>query len=134
MQIRPITQSIYRLALVALVTLLAISSCAKPPLNLSPEATAAFNKTRVIKGLDILRDTAVDANKQIPPLVSEATMLRVVRYHQGAVRTIVATDTGWQTTVTTGLDEVNRNLPSSEQTLLKPYIALVKTILNEVTR
>lgn len=110
------------------------AACVHAPANLTPQAAAAFTNTRVIRGLDLLRNTAVDANTQIPPLVSTATMLRVVRYHQGAVKTIDALTTDWQTSVRVGLDELLKNLPARDQVLLGPYIALANTLLTEATR
>lgn len=108
--------------------------CVHAPANLTPQATAAFTNTRVIRGLDLLRDTAVDANHQIPPLVSTTTMLRVVRYHLSAVKTIDALTTDWQMSVRVGLDELLKNLPMRDQVLLGPYIALTNAILTEATR
>ena len=119
-----------------LIPILAVlwAGCAPPPPNLTPEATQAFKATRVVKALDILRDAAIDANAQTPPLMPEATTRRVVLYHQSSVKIIQATAEGWVPAVLAGLTELEVNLPPSERSLLGPYIALVKTILSEVTR
>src|SRR5438874_13272896 len=80
--------------------LLFVASCSNnPPPNLSPQARAAWYGTRAIKGLDLLRDTALDANAQMPPLVSTATTRKIVRYHESAITAIHATPMGWVSTV-----------------------------------
>lgn len=109
------------------------NACANnTPPNLSPQATLAYKNTQVIKGLNLLRDTAISANAQVPPLISEATTRKIVLYHQSAVKTIDSLQSGWKSTVSVGLDEVTRNLPSNERQLLTPYISLVKTVLAEI--
>lgn len=117
-----------------LILPLFVLACTPPPPNLTPEATLAFKATRVVKALDILRDTAVDANAQTPPLLSEVTTRKVVTYHQSALKVIEATPSGWKPIVQAGLTEVESNLPPPERALLGPYIALAKTIIDEVTR
>src|SRR5690349_18119193 len=108
--------------------------CTHPPPTLSPQARTAFQNTRVIKGLDLLRDTAIDANAQVPPQLSEVTTRKVVTYHRSALLIIHASGSGWQSAVQTGLDELLRDLPPVDQTLLTPYVTLLKVILSEVTR
>jgi len=122
-----------RLTLIPILTVL-WAGCAPPPPNLTPEATQAFKATRVIKALDILRDAAIDANAQTPPLMPEATTRRVVLYHQSSVKIIQATADGWVPTVLAGLTELEANLAPPEKALLGPYIALAKTIIQEVAR
>ena len=112
--------------------------CASAPPNLSPAATLAWNNTRVIRGLDVLRDSAIEANKQISPegtpLLSEATTRKVVLYHASAITTIHATSSGWKAAVLTGLDEVVKDLPPKERAQLAPYVTLLKTILQGVSQ
>jgi len=107
------------------------SACAKTPPNLSPAAATAFQNTRIIKGLDLLRDTAIDAEAQVPPLLSTDTTRKVVMYHRSALLVIDAIGDGWQTTLTTGLDELVANLPPTESTLLAPYVSLARTLIEE---
>lgn len=115
------------------VVLLTCSACtANAPPNLSPVARQAFTNTRVIKGLDLIRDTAVSANAQVPPLVSTDTTRKIVAYHRSALLVIRDVPNGWKATVMTGLTETVRGLPPAESQLLGPYVALVTTILNEV--
>ena len=119
-----------RLAL--LVALLVVTAgCASAPPHLSPVGHAAFVNTRVIKGLDLLRDSAVEASAQQPPLVSLATTRKVVLYHESTLKIIHAAGTGWQAVVLTGLDELLKDVPAKDHALLQPYVALTKTILLE---
>ncbi len=109
-----------------------LMACAQPPPNLTPEATSAFNKTRVIKGLDTFRDIVVDAQAQSPPLVSEQFLVAVTKYHRSALVIIHATDEGWQAIVDTALTELLKDLPANEARFAAPYVALIRAILNEV--
>jgi hypothetical protein len=111
---------------------LVAADCAKAPPTLSPAATAAFRNTRVIKVLDLLRDTAQDAHAQPTPLVSEESARRVTEWHQSALKVIDASTTGWKATVETGLVEVFDNLPAQEQQLLAPYFELAKVIVGQI--
>ena len=112
-----------------LILALAGSACASAPPLASPVATADFRNTQVIQGLDQLRDIAINANAQNPPLLSTATTRKVVQAHEAALKTIHAMANGWQATVLAGLDGVVVTLTPSEQAILAPYIALVKTII-----
>jgi len=108
------------------------SSCAKAPPNLSPAGKAAWTNTRVIKILDLLRDTAVSAAAQNPPLIKFADRQRIVLWHEAAIKTIHATSSGWTATVMAPLDDIVRSLGPSEQQLLMPYVTLLKSIVVEV--
>lgn len=108
------------------------TSCASAPTSLTPAGIEAFNKTRVIKGLDVLRDTAIEANKTVPPLISTDTTRKVVTYHRSTL--IVINTSGVKAITLTSLDELIKDLPKSEADLLAPYIALTKVIINEVTK
>lgn len=109
-------------------------SCTKPPPNLSPTGTSAFNKTRVIKAIDLVRDTAIDANNQNPPLLSENATREIVNYHKSALLLMKASDDGWKEFVSVGLDEATKDIPPKEKEILIPYITLTKTILMEISR
>lgn len=107
-------------------------SCASASKNLSPQGIEAFNKTRIIKGLDVIRDTAVDANKTVPPLISTATTRKIVTYHRSSL--LIVNAQGAKALTTTSLDELVKDLPKSESDLLAPYISLAKVIINEVNK
>ena len=109
-----------------------LSACASAPPNLSPAGVTAFNNTRVVKGLDLVRDTAITANAQTPPLVSTDTTRKIVTYHRSALLVIRDVPTGWKASVLTGLDETVKNLPGNEAQLFAPYVALVKTLIQEI--
>lgn len=123
-------------AILAVVFFLAAcaSQCAKTPPTLSPKGAAAFHATRVVKALDVVRDTAIDANAQQPPLISEDTARKVVTWHRAAVLTIGASPQGWAPTVTTGLDQLLASLPPSDRAQLGPYLSAAKLLIVEVTR
>jgi hypothetical protein len=117
---------------VALVIALAAGGCAQnAPPNLTPTAQTAFLDHRVQKGLDVIRDVAVDANNQIPPLVSTQTTRQIVRFHRLAIVTIHA-GPGWKAQVTAGLNAALVGAGPNELFLLQPYLVLVSTLLNEV--
>ncbi len=110
-------------------------SCVPPPPTLSVQASRDFQATRVITALDQLRDTAIAANSQVPPLLSTATTRAIVLYHEAALKTIQATtDTSWVAGVQTGLDQLVANLPAKEAAIVAPYVALVKAILTAVVK
>ena len=111
-----------------------MSSCAKAPPNLSPAGAQAWYATRVVKGLDVLRDTAIDANNQTPPLLTTAETRCVVTTHQTILQTMQAKPSGWPTTVSTALDGLTKPgcLSARSVAILTPYVAVVKTALQEV--
>lgn len=114
------------------VLLILLSGCAHAPPSLSPAGVQAFNITRVVKGLDTLRDVAISANAQTPPLLSTDTTRNVVRYHQATLKTMQTIGTGWQAEVRAGLDALAQTLPPRELSVLAPYLVLLKTLLAEV--
>jgi hypothetical protein len=120
--------------LVLLVALSIIPGCAKAPPTSSPQAQTAFRNTQIIKTLDLLRDTAIEANASVPPLVSTSTTRKVVQAHQSILLVMRAAQTGWQNTAIVALDEILKNLPANEATLLAPYVTLAKVAINEVLR
>ena len=61
------------LALGTASTAVAVQSCASitpAPAGLSAAGVVAFNQTRLVKALDVIRDTAISANAQPKPLIS----------------------------------------------------------------
>lgn len=106
--------------------------CQHAPPTLTPAAQLAFQGTRAIKGLDLLRDFAVDANAQIPPVISTDTTRKIVIYHRSAITLIHDVPNGWKATVLTGLAEVVRDAPAGEAQKFAPYVGLLKGLLAEV--
>jgi hypothetical protein len=121
-----------RSCLLLLVVLLCLPSCASAPPNLSPAASQAFQKTRVIKALDVLRDFAIDAEAAVPQVLPTATTRKVVQYHQSALKIMQATDSGWKEAVAAGLTELVATLAPDERAKFTPYVTLVQTLLREV--
>lgn len=109
---------------------LGVSACgATPPPTLSPAGQAAVTATQVIKALDVIRDTVVELNKQTPPIVSTADMLKVVNFHESAVKTILAVPSGWKATVESALAQLQKDLPADTWNRMLPYITLYETLV-----
>jgi hypothetical protein len=109
------------------------SSCAThAPPNLSPEARAAWYGTRVIKALDVLRDTAIAAQAQTPPLLSDAATRVIVETHRSLLETIHALPRGWPATVGTALTDVEGQLAPDDRAIVQPYVDLTRTLLKAV--
>lgn len=104
------------------------------PPNLSPQGSLNFQRTRVIKALDLLRDTVIDGNGQTPPVFSTATTAKVVRLHQAAIQTANAADSGWVAAVRTLLDQFGKDpsLLPGEVANLVPYLTLASQALKGI--
>lgn len=109
------------------------SSCASAPVS-TARGVSAFNNTRVVKTLDLIRDLAISANSQNPPELSTQTTRKIVQFHQSSLVVIRASVSGWQAAVVAGLDEALKDLPAKESRLLSPYAQLAKTVIQEVSR
>ena len=116
-----------------LLSMFALSSCAgQPPPSLTPQATVAWYGTQLIKDLDLLRDVVIDANAQVPPLVSTVATREVVRWHKSAITLVHEAPSEWQVLLLKGLYEVIGHMPPHEYRIVLPYVELIKTILNEI--
>ncbi len=113
-----------------LLLVISFVACTPAPPAASPKAQLAFQSTRVIKALDILRDFAIDGEAQTPKVVSTATTRKIVLYHRSAITLIHDIPQGWKQTVSDGLDEAVKDVPEAQK--LAPYVGLVKAILTEV--
>jgi hypothetical protein len=114
--------------------LLLAAACTHAPPTLSPQGVHDFNTLRVIKALDLLRDTAIDANKQTPPLLTTATTRKIVNYHKFAVMTLDASGAGAKAGVSSALAQLiaDPSLTPPELALVQPYYALVKTAIDNL--
>lgn len=116
-----------------LVLALTFTACAnKAPANLTPNATAAFYGTQVIKNLDRFRDVVIEGNKSTPALFSTATTRKVVNYHTYAITIVHASPNGWKAGVQSGLQQLSLALEPEERQVAMPYIQLLNTVLNEL--
>jgi len=102
------------------------------PLNLNPQATIAYQNKQIVGVLDLIRDVAIDANDQDPPLLDTDTTRKVVLYHQSALRILDSRVNGWQEALAIGINEVVRNLPNAQRQLMSPYVALLQSLIREV--
>ena len=123
----------FRILPLLLVGFLALPSggCAKTPPTLSPQGKAAFQKTQVLKSLDLLRDIAIDA-ESAGVLKTDDTR-KVVEYHRSAIQVMHASDTGWRAAVVQGLDELQHGLPAAAAEKIAPYVALLRAVLAEAS-
>lgn len=103
--------------------------CASAPAAASAQAKAAWRGTQVIKVLDLLRDAAVDANAQTPPLISTEDTRKIVLYHRSAIDVTHAAPSGWALMLRTGLDELLKDLPGRERDLIEPYVRIILAVL-----
>lgn len=121
------------LSLALCLIVVGLPGCAQhAPPNLSPAGVVAWQGTKVIKALDVIRDIAVDAEATTPPLLAHATMLKVVAWHKAAITTAHAASEGWVGTIKTSLATTQALLSPPERQQLGPYFALAETLLNEV--
>lgn len=127
------------LALTALLTstILATPGCAPPAAvagrstaNLTGPGIKALQAKEGIKYLDIIRDTAQDA--EATKILSLETATKVTRWHKALVLTINQTPNGWQAVALTGLDELQKALSPDERVLLDPYISSARIIYQAV--
>lgn len=116
--------------LVALLSLAPGCATSAPP-NLSPQAQAAWRGTRIIHALDMVRDIAIDANAQSPPLLNEATTRQVVLVHQTLITIIHSQSAGWREMVLAGLAGLIEVLPTTDYLQLRPYIQIARAAVLE---
>jgi hypothetical protein len=109
-----------------------VQSCATAPPALGPVAAADFQKTRVIKALDVFRDFAIDGEAAKPQAISTETARKIVTYHQATLKILDAAGSDWRSLVATSLDALTPTLPEKDRPKVAPYVALVKALLLEV--
>lgn len=122
--------------IVSLVLLcLCLTYCAAaPPTVTTPQGAIAFQNLRIAKALDAVRDVAIAANAQQPPLLSTIATRRIVTWHDTAIKTLNARSTGWAGAISIGLSGAVANIAPPEREMLTPYVTLVTTIIQEVTK
>jgi len=101
------------------------------PPNLTPASVAAFQGTKVILALDVVRDAAIalaDAN-----VITRPESVKVVTFHKTAITVIHSTPNGWKPTVLAALDSTKSSLSVTTQNQLGHYFDLAKVLINEVT-
>ena len=120
-----------RLLIVAFVF---TGACAgTPPPALTPIATAQFSATQVIKDIDVVRDFAIAANAQTPPLITTAGTRIIVSFHESVVAIINASPAGWKATVIAALGQLKSNLSATDWAIVSPYVALLQTVIAGVS-
>jgi hypothetical protein len=114
------------------LALVLIVGCAKAPPTLTPVGKTAWQGIQAIRILDTIRDVAIAANAQNPPVLSTDTTRKVVTFHKSAVTVIGSTPGGWKPIVTTSLAQLQKDIPAAEWTKLAPYVVLLQTIIQEI--
>lgn len=109
-----------------------VTSCAKAPPNITPQAVIAFHGSQVIHVLDEIRDAADKAHHTTPPLIDARTQLKIVGWHQDAITIVRATPNGWKATVLDGLVTLKANLSAHDWQVIAPYVALAEILLKEL--
>lgn len=104
----------------------------KAPPNLPPAVTAQFYATYAIKDLDAIRDFAADINRVAPEAVSNATLLKIVNWHESLITVIHRLPSGWKAATVAGLNELRHILTDVEYVRFKPYVEAVRTFVSEV--
>jgi hypothetical protein len=132
--------------LLIVVLLVGTVGCAKPPVGLSPDAAIAFQASRVVKALDVVRDAAIAAHDMTPPKLTTNDTREVVQWHKTVVQVIQVTPAGWKPVVKTSLYVATCDarlapvpapscvpqLPKAALAQLQPYMGVVVLVLLEV--
>jgi len=101
-----------------------------PTRNLSAAGHAAYDATKVVKALDVLRDVAAEGEKN--KAISAASALKIVAYHKQVVQTIDALPSGWKDVAIKGLDQLQKDLSPAEAAQIAPFVTLLKTLYGGV--
>lgn len=120
--------------LTVVLSLVVLAACASAPPALSPPGNAAFQAIKVVRTLDVVRDIAISANEQAPPLISTGNTRKIVTWHLAALKTIGAVPGGWKPTVLAGLDQLEKAVPPAEWAHVEIYVRLLRTVIAEVAQ
>lgn len=122
------------IAPVLIATAFTLSACGgqHTPPNLSPAGAAKWHATRAIQALDTVRDVAIAGNEIQPPVISTKDTRTIVEFHQSAVTVIGESPSGWRSAVKAALNETLKRVEPDTAETLRPYVDLVKAIINEV--
>lgn len=122
-----------------LVGLLVVSSACAIPVSIGGRSTAqltapgvqALHAVEVVKALDVIRDTAVDA--EAAKIVPAVTATLVVKAHKSIIAVIRAGQAGWKASVLESLAQLKRDLPAKDAVQFVPYIdaatGLIKAVI-----
>lgn len=126
-------------AVTACVAVLLLAGCANnpppgtpdPAAGLSASGRAAYQATKVVKSLDLLRDIVAEGEKQEPKVFTPDTVLKVVAYHRQVVRTIGTVPDGWKAVAVQGLNELRSHVPAAEWQRMQPWVALLTALYDQ---
>lgn len=125
---------------------LTLASCATaPPPDLTPPAQVAYQSTRIVRALDVARDTAVAL--QPGGTVTVRDTREIVLWHRTAVVAAEASPAGWRLTVRAGIymltcdpraavttppPSCTPRLPAETIQAMSPYIGIGLILLSEI--
>jgi hypothetical protein len=115
-----------------LVIALGTGGCAAVPVNLTPEATTAFQHNQIEKALDLVRDIAQTGAGLKPPVFTVAGARTVTKWHEAAIKVLYASSTGWKAIVLTSLSQLPLLLSPTDLAQVSPYVELARTLLSQV--
>jgi len=114
------------IGLMLALTLIVSPACQHAPPNLSPAGTTAWQNIQATKTLDLVRDLAVDASHT--GLITRAEALKVVNWHTAVIKVLDARGPDTKRLLTVSLDALEQNLEPKTQIVIRPYLALVRTV------
>ena len=117
-----------------ILALLCVSfcACAPAPSGLSTAGLQAWHQHEVQKDLDIVRDLAVEANMQTPPILSTETTRKIVLFHKTAITLIHDAPSGWKALVLTSMDALKQDLTVAEYAVIAPYLAVARSVVQSL--
>ncbi len=102
-----------------------------PTAGLSAGGRAAYQATKVVKSLDLLRDIVAEGEKLTPKVFSPDTVLQVVAYHRQVVRTIGTVPDGWKAVAVQGLNELKARVPAEQWARMQPWVSLLTVLYDQ---
>jgi len=104
------------------------SACPSAPVSVvTPAGQIAYKADQLVNELGILQDAAIGANSE--KILSDSSTRLIVTFVKSSVTTIAQTPNGWKTTVTTGLAQLQKDLPPADAQKYSVYFALLNTII-----
>jgi hypothetical protein len=118
------------IALLAVFALTLAPACARHmPLNLTPQAQAAYKADQVAQRIGELQDTAIALNRATPQVLTDKDAVTVVTFTVSALKTIKAAPDGWQATVLAAYTQLKAALPPNTRTSLATVFSTVDAVL-----
>lgn len=124
---------------ILVLSLVASSACAIPAsvggrstAQLTAPGVQALHIIEITKALDIVRDTAIDADKA--NIVPNATAKLVVVAHKSIIDVMRAAPSGWKAGVLEILAQLRKDIPAADAAHFTPYIDATVSIIKAVIK